>query len=142
MNKRALIAIVLTLAALLLAGGLRTTAAPGAMAVAPPLSAQDRPADRTPTQTGAQAAGQLLPAGGKEAGGGYAVQPGTAAGGTYRLASGGGADWSVRGVSSAPSGAAGGGGYRLEVLSAARVQGTGTPCCCSVLPCIVKGYDR
>ena len=73
-------------------------------------------------------AGQPLPV--KDPAGDYAVQAGTAAGGAYRLATGW-QDWSVRG-------AAGGGSYRLDVVSA--VRGTGTPCCCSYLPCALKGY--
>ena len=60
----------------------------------------------------------------------YAVRAGTAAGGGYQLAAGW-QDWSVRG-------AAGGGSYRLDVVGA--VRGTGTPCCCSYLPCALKGY--
>ena len=70
------------------------------------------------------------PPAGKDAAGGYAVQAGTAAGGGYQLATGW-QDWSVRG-------AAGGGSYRLDVVGA--VRGTGTPCCCSYLPCALKGY--
>jgi len=70
------------------------------------------------------------PLSGKGAAGGYAVQAGTAAGGAYQLAAGW-QGWSVRG-------AAGGGSYRLDVVSA--VRGTGTPCCCSYLPCALKGY--
>ena len=73
-------------------------------------------------------AGQPLP--GKDPAAVYAVQAGTAAGGAYRLASGW-QDWSVRGAAS-------GGSYRVEVVGAAR--GTGTPCCCSYLPCALKGY--
>ena len=73
-------------------------------------------------------AGQPLPV--KDAAGDYAVQAGTAVGGAYRLA-GGWQGWSVRG-------ATGGGSYRLDLVSA--VRGTGTPCCCSYLPCLWRGY--
>ena len=73
--------------------------------------------------------GQSLPV--KDAAASYAVWAGTAAGGAYRLAAGESAVWSVRG-------ATGGGSYRLDVVSA--VRGTGTPCCCSFLPCVLKGY--
>lgn len=56
----------------------------------------------------------------------YTVQPGTASGGGYRLS---GVTWQVRGT-------AGGGGYRLAaVVSPA---GTGTPCCCTYLPCVLR----
>jgi len=67
---------------------------------------------------------------GKEPAAIHAVQAGTAAGRAYRLASGW-QDWSVRGAAS-------GGSYRIEVVGA--VRGTGTPCCCSYLPCALKGY--
>ena len=67
----------------------------------------------------------------KDAAADYAVRAGTAAGGAYRLAAGEWAGWAVRGATS-------GGSYRLEVVSALR--GTGTPCCCSYLPCALKGY--
>jgi hypothetical protein len=112
MNKRVRIVIgALVLAALLLAAGL---------AVAQPLPAARLGAEPigTPSQP-------LLD---KEPAAGYAVQPGTAAGGAYQLK---GADWSVRGTAS-------GGNYQLDVVNAA--SGTGTPCCCSYLPCLLKGY--
>ena len=60
----------------------------------------------------------------------YAVRAGAAAGGGYQLMTGW-QDWSVRGAAS-------GGSYRIEVVGA--VRGTGTPCCCSYLPCALKGY--
>ncbi len=116
MNKRVAVVMTVALTALLAAAGLWTVAAPGKVAAAQPL----------PT-LGTAPEGQSLA--GKEPAGGYGVQPGTAAGGVYQLATGSGADWSVRGTAS-------GGAYRLEVVGAMR--GTGTPCCCSYLPCTFK----
>jgi hypothetical protein len=57
----------------------------------------------------------------------YAVAQGVASGGLYRLTS---QVWRVRGV-------ADGDGYHLTVLL--EPTGTGTPCCCSYLPCMLKG---
>ena len=58
----------------------------------------------------------------------YAVTQGaTVSGGLYRLTS---QAWQVRG-------AADGDGYHLTVLL--EPTGTGTPCCCSYLPCMLKG---
>ena len=57
----------------------------------------------------------------------YAVTQGAVSGGLYRLTS---QAWQVRGV-------ADGSGYRLTVLLGP--TGTGTPCCCSYLPCLLKG---
>ena len=54
------------------------------------------------------------------------VRQGAASGGQYQLASFG---WQVRGVSA-------GAGYHLK--SAVQPAGTGTPCCCTFLPCVVK----
>ena len=62
----------------------------------------------------------------KDSPGPYAVRMQAAAGGAYHLDGGG---WQVRG-------AAGGPGYRLEVV--ASPAGTGTPCCCTYLPCILR----
>jgi len=129
MNKRVRITTIVTLAALLLAAGVRPAPAasglPGAQAQGAEWAAPGTAAVAQP----------LSPLAGKEPGAGYAVQPGTAAGGGYQL---GGADWAVRGISSASLGTAGGGGFRLEAGSG--VRGTGTPCCCSYLPCSLKGY--
>ena len=57
----------------------------------------------------------------------YAVVQGAVSGGLYRLTS---RAWQVRG-------AADGDGYHLTVLLGP--TGTGTPCCCSYLPCMLKG---
>jgi hypothetical protein len=54
----------------------------------------------------------------------YAVARGTASGGHYRLTS---PSWQV-------SGAASGTGYHLANPSSP--AGTGTPCCCTYLPCV------
>lgn len=55
------------------------------------------------------------------------VQPGTSSGGGYRLAS---LAWQV-------SGTAAGGSYALTSPSAPELQGSG--CCCTYLPCILRG---
>lgn len=57
----------------------------------------------------------------------YAVTQRAISGGLYRLTS---QAWQVRGV-------ADGDGYHLTV--SLRPTGTGTPCCCSYLPCMLKG---
>jgi hypothetical protein len=57
----------------------------------------------------------------------YAVTQGVASGGLYRVT---GQAWQVRGV-------ADGDGYHLTVSLGP--TGTGTPCCCSYLPCMLKG---
>ena len=59
---------------------------------------------------------------------GYAVQQGTVSGGGYLLAS---TTWQARGTAS-------GGGYRLA--SPLALAGTGTPCCCIYLPCLLRNY--
>ncbi len=59
---------------------------------------------------------------------GYTVQAGTIAGGGYHLTS---TTWQVRGIAS-------GGGYRLA--GPASPTGTGTPCCCNYLPCVLRNY--
>jgi hypothetical protein len=59
---------------------------------------------------------------------GYAVQQGTVSGGGYLLAS---TTWQARGTAS-------GGGYRLA--SPLALAGTGTPCCCTYLPCLLRNY--
>ncbi len=56
----------------------------------------------------------------------YVVAKGTASGGHYRLA---GTAWQASGVAS-------GGGYRLA--GPASPTGTGTPCCCNYLPCVLR----
>jgi len=56
----------------------------------------------------------------------YAVARGTASGGHYRLTS---PSWQASGISS-------GGGYRLA--GPASSAGTGTPCCCTYLPCVLR----
>lgn len=111
MNRRVATVMIVALAALLLAGGLTAAQSPSSPGTAPQ-------------------AGQPLPPV-KDAAANYAVQAGTAAGGAYQLATGE-MSWSVRG-------ATGGGSYRLNLVSA--VRGTGTPCCCSYLPCVLKGYQ-
>jgi hypothetical protein len=58
----------------------------------------------------------------------YAVAQGAVSGGHYRLAS---QAWQVRGV-------ADGDGYHLMVLLGP--TGTGTPCCCNYLPCVLRNY--
>ena len=110
MSRRVATVMFVALAALLVAAGLTAAQSPSSPETAPQ-------------------AGQSLPV--KDTAAGYAVQSGTAAAGAYRLAAGESAGWSVRG-------ATGGGSYRLDVVSA--VRGTGTPCCCSFLPCVLKGY--
>ncbi|MBC7228126.1 MAG: hypothetical protein H5T61_13010 [Thermoflexales bacterium] len=59
---------------------------------------------------------------------GYVVKPGTASGGGYRLS---GVTWQARGIAS-------GGGYRLAVPVGP--AGTGTPCCCTYLPCVLRNH--
>ena len=95
-----------------------------ALLVAGGLTAAQSP----PVPGTAPQAGQSLP--GKAPAAVYAVRAGAAAGGGYQLMTGW-QDWSVRGAAS-------GGSYRIEVVGA--VRGTGTPCCCSYLPCALKGY--
>lgn len=119
MNKRVAMMMIVALVALLVAGGLTAAQSPSSPGTAPQAG---QPLSSIGTED------QPLP--GKDAAGDYAVQAGTAAGGAYRLATGW-QDWSVRG-------AAVGGSYRIEVVGA--VRGTGTPCCCSYLPCALKGY--
>ena len=71
--------------------------------------------------------GMALAQAGDEPAGPYAVRMAAAAGGGYHLDGGG---WQVQG-------AAGGPGYRLEPPA---TLGGGTPCCCTYLPCIQRGY--
>jgi hypothetical protein len=59
---------------------------------------------------------------------GYVVEQGTASGGGYHLTS---TTWQARGIAS-------GGGYRLAVP--ASPAGTGTPCCCTYLPCVLRNH--
>lgn len=59
---------------------------------------------------------------------GYVVKPGTASGGHYRLTA---VTWQVRGIIS-------GGGYRLA--GPVGPNGTGTPCCCTYLPCVMRDF--
>jgi len=118
-NKRVAIMLILALVALLLAAGL---------AVAQPLFSASGDHSEAASIRAAPQADQALQ--GKDPAGGYAVQAGTAAGGSYQLATGWQA-WSVRGAAS-------GGSYRLDVVS--DVRGTGTPCCCSYLSCLWRGY--
>ena len=54
------------------------------------------------------------------------IQPGVASGGGYRLS---GLSWQI-------SGTASGGGYRLLETSAPSLTGSG--CCCSYLPCVLR----
>lgn len=56
---------------------------------------------------------------------GYVVK-GTASGGRYHLVA---TRWQASGI-------AGGGGYRL--VSPVSPTGTGTPCCCNYLPCVLR----
>ena len=119
MNKLVRITMMVALAGLLLAAGVQT-ASPESVAVAQPVASP-------------QAVPENRPLPGREPAGLYAVQPGTAAGGAYQLNS---AAWSVRGTSSVSRATAAGRGYRLETVGA--VRGTGTPCCCTYMPCILN----
>jgi hypothetical protein len=56
----------------------------------------------------------------------YVVAPGAASGGSYRLTV---QAWQVSGVASSE---------RYHLLSPASPAGTGTPCCCAYLPCVLK----
>lgn len=56
----------------------------------------------------------------------YIVHPGTTSSGKYKLTN---PIWF-------PSGETDGGGYRLDILF--RTLGTGTPCCCIYLPCLMQ----
>jgi hypothetical protein len=119
MNRRVAIMLILVPVALLLAAGL---------AIAQPLLLASGDLSEAASIRAAPQADHALPV--KEAAGSYAVQAGTVAGGSYQLVTGWQA-WSVRGASS-------GGSYRIDVVSA--VRGTGTPCCCSYLSCLWRGY--
>lgn len=59
---------------------------------------------------------------------GYRVEWGTASGGGYHLIS---TAWQVQGV-------AGGGEYHLA--GPLILAGTGTPCCCTYLPCVQRRF--
>jgi hypothetical protein len=59
---------------------------------------------------------------------GNAVKQSATSGGHYRLVS---TSWQVSGVSS-------GGGYQLAVSLSP--VGTGTPCCCTYLPCVLRTH--
>lgn len=72
--------------------------------------------------------GLALAQAGKDEGGGYAVEMTGAAGGGYALDGGG---WQVQGSAS-------GGGYHL--LAATNPAGSGTPCCCTYMPCILRNH--
>ena len=56
----------------------------------------------------------------------YIVALGTVSGGSYRLTS---QVWQVGGVASSE---------RYHLVSPASPTGTGTPCCCTYLPCVLK----
>ena len=122
MNKRVAMMMIVALVALLVAGGLAAAQSPSSPGTAPQAG---QPLSSIGT---APQAGRSLP--GKDPAAVYAVRAGAAAGGGYQLMTGW-QDWSVRGAAS-------GGSYRIEVVGA--VRGTGTPCCCSYLPCALKGY--
>lgn len=66
----------------------------------------------------------LAQSGGPPSLGGYIVKQVAIAGGGYRLAS---ITWQAQGLA--------GGGYRLVPSLPA---GTGTPCCCTYLPCVLR----
>lgn len=72
-------------------------------------------------------AGVLAQSSGPPAPAQYVVAQGAAAGGGYRLT---GQAWQARGVT-------GGGKYRLTVVPLSPA-GTGTPCCCTYLPCALR----
>jgi sugar lactone lactonase YvrE len=62
----------------------------------------------------------------KDGSGVYAIWMEVAAGGSYHLDAG---TWQVQGTADGP-------GYHLESLAVP--AGTGTPCCCAHLPCILR----
>jgi hypothetical protein len=146
MNQHVRIMLIVVLVVLLVAAALRTTPALSGAVPARPQTSLELQADgaRKPgsEQGTAWTAEDLhLPLGaGKEPGTGYAVQPGTGTGGAYHLTTGSASErpqgaedgsWSVQGT-------AGSGEYRLD--AATSILGTGTPCCCTYLPCSFTRY--
>jgi hypothetical protein len=70
--------------------------------------------------------GMALAQADKDQAGTYGVQMDAASGGSYHLDGGG---WRVQGEAGAP-------GYHLEVV--ADPEGSGIPCCCTYLTCVLR----